>query len=219
MSVRAEKARAQAASESLQLISQELSHRIQNIFAVISGMVSLSAREHPEAKAYAEDLLSRVQALGSAHEFVRPHSPNSRQDPGPTTFTRLLRSLFEAYQFDGADRIALSGIDFPLKTAAATPVALLFHELATNSLKYGALSRQAGEVAIVASTEGDNVEILWTESGGPPVREIPAHSGFGSRLITMSVDKQLRGAVHQDWRVDGLRVSVTIPRAQLTGEP
>lgn len=219
LSAREEKARAEAASESLQLISHELSHRIQNIFAVISGMVSLSVREHPEAKPYAEDLLARVRALGAAHEFVRPHSPHSRQAPGPTTFARLLGSLFEAYQLDGADRIALSGVDFTLKTTAATPVALLFHELATNSLKYGALSRQAGAVTVVASTEGDTVRIVWTEQGGPPVREIPDHSGFGSRLITMSVDKQLRGAVHQDWKVDGLRVRITIPRVQLTGEP
>lgn len=218
LSARAEKARAQAASDGLQLISQELSHRIQNIFAVISGMVSLSAREHPEARAYADDLLARVRALGAAHEFVRPHSPHSRQAPGPTTFTRLLRSLFEAYQFEGVDRIVLSGVDFSLKMAAATPVALLFHELATNSLKYGALSRQAGQVSVVATDEGDDVLIRWTEQGGPPVREVPAHSGFGSRLITMSVDKQLRGAVRQDWQVDGLRVSVVIPRRQLTGE-
>lgn len=216
-SARAEKARAEAASERLQMVSQELSHRIQNIFAVISGIISLSVREHPVARSYADDLLARIQALGAAHEFVRPHSPHSRQDAGPTTLTRLLRTLFEAYREDGAERIVLSGVDLPLQSTAATPVALLFHELATNSLKYGALSRPDGQVTLEAEDVGDDIQIVWTETGGPPVREIPEHSGFGSRLITMSVEKQLHGVIRQNWAPPGLRVTVTIPRIKLTG--
>ena len=61
------------------------------------------------------------------------------------------------------------------------------------------------------------MRISWAEAGGPLVREIPAHSGFGSRLITMSVEKQLHGVIHQNWAPLGLRVTVVIPRAKLTG--
>lgn len=218
LSARAEKANADAAAQGLQLVSQELSHRIQNIFAVISGMITLSAREHPEAGAYAEGLLARIRALGGAHEFVRPHSPDSRRTHSPTTFANLLYALFEAYRADGAERITVSGADFGLDVAAATPVALLFHELATNSLKHGALSRAAGTVGVHAEDLQADVRITWTERGGPPVREVPVHSGFGSRLITMSVEKQLRGSARQDWRAEGLAVTVVIPKERLTAQ-
>lgn len=218
LTARAERANTEAANESLQLVSQELSHRIQNIFAVISGMVSLSVREHPAAAAYAEDLLARVRALGSAHELVRPHSPDSRQAIHETTFGALLNVLFLAYRADGAERIVISGDDIRLQPAAATPVALLFHELATNSLKYGALSRADGAVTVHATRSGADMEIVWTESGGPPLSEAPRHSGFGSRLITMSVEQQLRGAVGQEWLADGLRVTVSVPARSLTGD-
>lgn len=217
LSARAEKANADAAAQRLQLVSQELSHRIQNIFAVISGMISLSAREHPEAGAYAEDLLARIRALGGAHELVRPHSPDSRRTHGPTTLANLLHTLFEAYRADGAARIILSGADVALDVAAATPVALLFHELATNSLKHGALSRAAGTVGVHAEDLEADVRITWTERGGPPVREAPVHAGFGSRLITMSVEQQLRGSARRDWGAEGLTVTVVIPKERLTG--
>jgi two-component sensor histidine kinase len=218
LTARAERANTEAANERLQLVSQELSHRIQNIFAVISGMVSLSVREHPAAAAYADDLLARVRALGAAHELVRPHSPGSRLAVQETTFSALLNILFLAYREAGAERIAISGADTRLQPAAATPVALLFHELATNSLKYGALSRADGAVSVHAARRGEDIEIVWTESGGPPLEAAPRHSGFGSRLITMSVEKQLRGAIRQDWLADGLRVTVTVPARSLTGD-
>jgi len=217
LTARLEKARAEAASERLQLVSQELSHRIQNIFAVISGIITLSARDHPAAKVYADGLLARILALGSAHELVRPHSPDSRADPEPTTLTRLLAALFGAYRDGDAERIRLSGSDVDLTMTAATPVALLFHELATNALKYGALSRPEGQVSLAIEDDGDRVLIDWTEVGGPPVREVPAHSGFGSRLLSLSVEKQLNGQIRQTWAPLGLRVTVTIPRARLAG--
>ena len=216
LSARAEKARAEAASETLQLVSQELSHRIQNIFAVVAGIVRLSIREHPEARRYADDLLSRIQALGSAHELVRPHSPRSRTESRPTSLGALLESLFEAYREGGAQRIVISGDEIALKVDAATPVALLFHELATNALKYGALSRPEGRVSLDTRDEGESIHIVWSETGGPTVREIPVHAGFGGRLITMSVEKQLFGTIQKYWSPLGLQITLTIPRSSLT---
>ncbi|HRD28583.1 MAG TPA: sensor histidine kinase, partial [Caulobacter sp.] len=180
LTARAERANTEAVNERLQLVSQELSHRIQNIFAVVAGMVTLSVREHPAATAYAEDLLARVRALGSAHDLVRPHGPGGRQADCAMTFSALLDVLFLAYRAAGAERIVVSGADMRLEPAAATPVALLFHELATNSLKYGALSRADGGVSVHATRRGEDVEIVWTETGGPPLQAPPRHSGFGS---------------------------------------
>jgi PAS domain S-box-containing protein len=200
--------------EQRELISHELSHRIKNIFSVISGLIMVSSRQHPEIKPVADDLRNRVMALGKAHDFVRPHSFASRPTREQTSLHGMLEELLAAYQSEGGERIRISGEDPGIDDRSATPMALLFHELATNAAKYGALSSAEGTVELTTSCSDGKALLEWREHDGPPVRE-PRATGFGSRLIAMSVEQQLGGTIDRTWNADGLQVTVSVPLASM----
>ncbi len=200
---------ARLAAEEREIIAQELSHRIKNIFAVIGGLVSLAARQHPEAMAFADRLRSRILALGRAHDFVRPHSRASQPRSNPTSLKELVLELLDPYQDSEQSRVTFSGDDAIIDEGAATPLALLFHELATNAAKYGALSRPEGRIEITSSSSGENYNLRWHERGGPAVAE--GTQGFGSRLIKLSVEGQLRGTFERTWTSEGLDIDLVVP--------
>jgi PAS domain S-box-containing protein len=202
------------ASEEREIVAQELSHRIKNIFAVISGLIGFSARAHPGFAPVADDLRARVIALGRAHDFVRPHSAQSRPVAAQTSLHGLLGELFLPYQPQEGVRVVLAGDDVAIDDRSATPLALLFHELATNASKYGALLVDTGTVAITSRHDGDRIVIDWQERGGPAV-VAPAKTGFGSQLIELSAARQLGGTVKQVWERAGLRVEISVPATSL----
>ncbi len=199
------------------LLSQELSHRIKNIFAVVSSLIALSAREHPEARAFAGSVRDRVNALARAHEFVRPHSEVSQPLIGDTTLHTFLGALFKPYvDASGRSRVAIEGEDATFDDQAATSVALLFHELATNAAKYGALSAAGGTVLLRTRNDGDRFILTWTERGGPPILEKPVRQGFGSALASLSVKGQLGGKLERRWEPGGLILEADIPATALS---
>ncbi|QNE33554.1 PAS domain-containing protein [Sphingomonas sp. NBWT7] len=202
--------------EEREIISQELSHRIKNIFAVMGGLIQLAARTHPEIASLAGDLRQRLAALGRAHDFVRPHSPNSRPSAQQDSLRGLLEQLFAPYEAHPGERLTISGVDLDIDDRAATPLALLFHELATNASKYGALSNADGRVTIDIARDGDNVRITWHEQGGPAVTGDDALGGFGSQLIELSAVRQMGGSVTRDWRPEGLHLIIEMPIASLS---
>jgi len=205
------------ALEEREVVSQELSHRIKNIFAVISGLIAFAARTRPEFAPAATDLRHRITALGRAHDFVRPHSPASRPAARQDSLHGLLGDLFEPYQRPGEERVRVEGDDVAVDDRAATPVSLLFHELATNATKYGALSREGGQVNVRVTRHDDQVALRWRETGGPALNGAPetvgVGNGFGSQLIELSAVRQLGGTVQRDWRPEGLEVAVDVPVA------
>ena len=201
--------------EQREIVSQELSHRIKNIFSVVNGLIGLSTRTHPELKGLADELRSRIMSLGKAHDFVRPHSARSQPAAKQATLKGLLDQLLSAYQSE-AQRVKITGGDFLIDDRSATPLALSFHELATNAAKYGALSTLEGNVAIDISEADDDIVIAWTESGGPQVKGAPAVEGFGSRLIALSMTNQLGGKICYTWNPGGLQVSATIPKTSMS---
>ncbi|WP_052726258.1 PAS domain-containing protein [Devosia epidermidihirudinis] len=198
------------AAEERELVAQELSHRIKNIFAVLIGIVSLSARSRPEVKSFADELRQRIYALGEAHDFVRPHH-QSRPPENQGSLRSLLERLLSPYREIGQERVTFIGEDAEIDDGAATPLALLFHELATNSAKYGAFSSGDGSVSLTGATEGDKYRLVWKEHGGPAVVEDTETIGFGTRVINLSVEGQLRGQVTRLWEPDGLRVDIVVP--------
>lgn len=198
-----------------ELLSQELSHRIKNIFAVISSLISLSSPQNPEAKAYASTLRERVASLGRAHEFVRPHSEESKPQVAATTLKGLLAELFEPYGMKERQRIVIEGDDAKVDDRGATPLALIFHELATNAVKYGALSTQTGKIVISVLKHADEIELTWAETGGPELQGEPLKSGFGTKLAVISVIHQLGGQLHKDWQRQGLVVTIKVKLSRL----
>ncbi len=201
--------------EQREMVSQELSHRIKNIFSVVNGLIGLSTRTHPELKGLADELRSRIMSLGKAHDFVRPHSARSQPTPTQATLRGLLDQLLLAYQSE-VQRVVITGGDFLIDDRSATPLALSFHELATNAAKYGALSTLDGRVAIEISESNDDVVIVWAESRGPEVKHAPETNGFGSRLIALSVTNQLGGSIVNDWKTCGLEVVARIPKTSMS---
>ncbi|MGV3579139.1 sensor histidine kinase [Brevundimonas sp.] len=199
------------------LLSQELSHRIKNIFAVVSALIALSAREHPEARSFAASVRNRINALARAHEFVRPHSEVSQPLIGDTTLHTFLASLFKPYADDaGRSRVVIEGDDATFDDQAATSVALLFHELATNAAKYGALSTVEGSVLLRTRNAGDRFILTWTERGGPALTGTPSRQGFGSALSALSVEGQLGGRLERRWETGGLILEADLPATALS---
>jgi PAS domain S-box-containing protein len=204
------------AAEEREIVAQELSHRIKNIFSVLNGIIALSARTHPQLKPLADQLRSRVSALGQAHDYVRPHSKASRPDPVKTSLQGLLTTLLAPYRLGGGSRIAIQGEDPMIDDRSATPLALLFHELSTNSAKYGALSKREGRINVAFEAQAGTLVIVWKEKGVEIPAGVPAHEGFGTRLIALSVEGQLGGKVRRSWEPDGLRVEIEIPATSLS---
>jgi PAS domain S-box-containing protein len=200
-----------AHAEQNELLSRELSHRIKNIFAVVGGLIGLSARRQPEHRAFAADLQARIAALGRAHEFVRPHSERSRPQIVAESLLAVIRDILSPYPAMADHRITVSGDDLRIDDRAATPIALLVHELATNAVKYGALGSDTGTIALTVTREGDECLLTWTERGGPALSGDPERSGFGTQLTELSVVSQLGGSLERNWDRDGLEVAVRVP--------
>jgi PAS domain S-box-containing protein len=198
------------------ILSRELSHRIKNIFAVISGLVALSARQNPEHKPFAATLQQRIAALGRAHEFVRPHSEKSRPSDLPERLHGVLNEILSPYPALTEGRIRIEGPDLRIDDRGATPIALLIHELATNAAKYGALSVPEGEVTVTVTRDRDDVRIEWRERGGPRLSGPPEHAGFGTRLAELSVVNQLGGSFEREWDPEGLCAVVQVKAARLS---
>lgn len=203
------------AEEARDLLIKELSHRIKNIFAVVEGIAALSARADPAARPFVAAFRERLGALARAHEYVRPHSPASAPAVKGQTLFGLMRLIMAAYEQDGRARIALQGDDIAVGDTAATALALIMHEQATNAMKYGGLSTETGTVRLTGRRDGETYELVWAESGGPPVAGPPTRRGFGTVLAERSVAGQLDGVLEHDWSRTGLVMRLAVPTANL----
>ncbi len=198
------------AMEERDMLANELSHRIKNIFAVVVGLASLKVKKTPEHEPFARELIEVLRALGRAHEFVRPAS-SFVQD----SLQGVLTALFEPYALGtDAPRILITGDDASISAKSATPLALVFHELATNSAKYGALSVDTGHVTLAIEDRGADLALTWQEHDGPQV-SASGRPGFGTRLVEMSITGQLDGSLERDFRKSGLVAALTISKAAL----
>lgn len=197
-----------------EIIAQELSHRIKNIFSVVNGLISFSTRHRPELADAASDLRNRILALGRAHDFVRPHSQASQPEKRPNSLSGMLTGLLAAY----VERVTVSGEEIVIDDHSATPLALTFHELATNAAKYGALAAAEGSVSISCATDNTHAFVAWIERGGAVVQE-PSDYGFGSKLIELSVMRQMGGTMERTWSPEGLQVRLKVPLSAMLRPP
>jgi len=195
--------------EERELLAGELAHRIKNIFSVITGLVTLHSRGDPTLKIFAETLSANIRALSRAQEFALRIDTHTGDD-----LKGLLEVLMAPYGVPGESAVTITGEVVETGVRAATPLALIFHELATNSAKYGALSVSEGKVAINVARDGDDVRVEWRETGGPQP-DAPSTTGFGTRLVTMAVRNQLGGSIEQNWLAEGLAVAITVPASRL----
>lgn len=155
--------------------------------------------------------------IGGARTSARPGATRTRADPGGTLLGDLLTVLLTPYDDLGAfsGRIRVSVPRMGIGEGAATNLALVMHELATNSVKHGALSSPAGLLDVACLVDQGEAVITWTESGGPVVEAPVASSGFGGQLLDRIVVRQLRGSVDYDWRAEGLVAAIRVKTARL----
>ena len=203
------------AEEGHELLAGEMSHRVKNLLAIAAGLTQITSRTTTSTEEMARELIQRLTALGRAHDLVRP-LPEGQGSAA--LLGDLLSVLLAPYDdlgaFSGRIRVAVERMG--VGEAAATGLAMVVHELATNSLKYGALSSDAGTLDIATRMEGDVFSLVWTERGGPPVEAPPEAEGFGSKLVQRSVAQQLGGTIHHDWAEGGLIVTVQLDRTKLS---
>lgn len=201
--------------EARSILLRELNHRVKNIFAVVSGLISMTARTSATPREMAEALRGRLSALAAAHDLIRSAVFGETEQAETTHLSDLLTRIL-APHLGRPDQVTLSGPQITLGSSAATSLALVFHELATNAAKYGALAEDGGELTVEWTASASDVTLSWNETLRSLTGEAPTHRGFGSQLIEMSVQRQLKGAMTYDWSTAGLRVSLTAPTQQLT---
>jgi two-component sensor histidine kinase len=196
------------------LLAGEMSHRVKNLLTIASGLTAISSRSTDSTQEMAQELIERLTALGRAHDLVRP-LPNGQGDAAllGDLLAVLLAPDDEVGAFKGRIRVAVERMG--VSQDAATGVALVIHELATNSMKYGALSVPTGTLDLSSKPDGDNIVLTWLERGGPPVSAPPAADGFGSKLVRRSVAGQLGGTIDHQWSEGGLIVTLTMNRERL----
>ena len=201
------------AEEGHELLAGEMSHRVKNLLAIASGLTQIASRSSSTAAEMAKDLTNRLTSLGRAHDLVRPLPGHQGT---AALLGDLLSILLSPYEDMGAfaGRIRVAVPRMGVGEGAATTLALVIHELATNSVKYGALSSDEGTLDVSGSLQGDNIEIVWMERGGPSVEPSKA-SGYGRRLVDRTVKGQLDGAIDYAWEPAGLIVTVTLKVAKL----
>ena len=202
------------AEEGHELLAGEMSHRVKNLLAIASGLTEITSRTSGSAEEMARELTQRLTSLGRAHDLIRP-IPG--QEGKAALLGDLLTILLAPYDDMGAfsGRIRVSVPRMGVGDAAATTLALVLHELATNSLKYGALSVPTGTLDVSSSPPGNEAVIVWTERGGPPVTAPKGKGGFGSKLIVRGL-KQIGGSIERSWQREGVVVTMKIDKDSLS---
>ena len=203
------------AEEGNELLAGEMSHRVKNLLAIASGLTQITSRTTTSTQDMARELIQRLTALGRAHDLVRP-LPDGQGSAAllGDLVSVLLAPYDDIGAFSGRIRVAVERMG--VGEAAATSLAMVVHELATNSLKYGSLSSDTGTLDVSTQSKGDQIDMIWMERGGPPVEAPPTAEGFGSKLMRRSVSRQLNGSVEHDWSEGGLVVTVHLNRAKLS---
>ncbi|WP_294643341.1 HWE histidine kinase domain-containing protein, partial [uncultured Aureimonas sp.] len=193
------------ATQRQELLIAELNHRVRNILSLIRALVVQSKPGATNVDEFAAIIGGRIQALARAHDQI------TSADAGAVTLSDIIRTEVSAYIGEKASRILMSGPEIVVEAVTFSTLALVFHELVTNSAKYGALSDSSGSVAVNwFIDENDACRIEWIESGGPPVTA-PTRRGFGSTIIERSIPHDLSGEARIDYHLAGVRAHFTLP--------
>ena len=192
------------AEEHQRVLIAELNHRVKNMLGVVIGIATLTIKTAPSPEAFFESLMGRIRAMSRAYELL------SRENWVEATIRDLVED--EMAPFD-ASCVDATGPDVRLGPDEALAMSVILHELATNAVKYGALSHSKGLVSIVwqiASGDESILEVVWRETGGPKIDEVPER-GFGLNLIEQEVTSQFGGAVDVTFDEAGLLARISFP--------
>ncbi|MGH6735794.1 MAG: sensor histidine kinase [Methyloceanibacter sp.] len=185
----------------------ELNHRVKNALAIVQSLVQASLRQATSkpAQAMAQTLAERLQALHRAHDLLL-----ESQWSGASLKAMVEREL-DPYRREGGPKVLIKGPDVLLPPQSTSILAMTLHELATNAVKYGALSQNAGQLGVSWKTARGNRLLLVWEERGVPVTHQRRGSGFGMQLIDKGIRHNLGGDTKVDFRQGGLYVELNVP--------
>ncbi|MFC1460514.1 CHASE domain-containing protein [Microvirga arabica] len=190
------------------LLINELNHRVKNTLATVQSIAGQTLRNASSVEHVREDLEGRLFALSRVHDVL------TRESWEGANLREVIEQAIEPYRRHEDDRFHIAGQDTCLSPRMALAVALALQELATNAVKYGALSNATGVVRITWEIAGAatsrRLVLRWEEAGGPAVHP-PVRRGFGSRLIERSFAMELGGQATMDFRPEGVRCTVDVP--------
>jgi len=195
-----------------ELLIAELNHRVRNILGVIRGLIRQSHPDEPSVRDFVKVVDGRIHALARAHNQI------TDDHWGPAPLEALIEAEAAAFTVDKQSAIHAEGAPVLLNPQAFSTMALVIHELVTNSAKYGSLSGD-GEVQISwRRDDAGDLKLSWTETGGPAVRP-PRRKGFGSTIIERSVPYDLGGTAVSDYDPAGFRAQFCIPKRHVSEPP
>ena len=200
------------AREHQKILVNELNHRVRNMLQVVIGLTHQTLREDAPPADFGKLLIGRMMALSRSYQII------AKEEWGDVLLHDLVKQQLDPH-LSGAKRAKVEGPALILSPAGAVALGLVLHELATNAVKYGALSGAEGEVAVAWTIEEDDgtpsVKLRWLETGGP-VTDDPKRLGFGSALIKGQVERALGGRIQRLYLAEGLQVEILLP---LNGQP
>lgn len=192
------------AAQRQKLMIDELNHRVKNTLATVQSIAIQTARSNTDPASFAETFQSRIMALSHTHNLL------TQSHWEGADLRAILEHETEAY---GPTRISLNGPPVSLEPAVVLSLGMIFHELATNAAKYGALHTPDGRILIdwgLADQRQRKLKLSWREIGGPKVAA-PARKGFGSRLIERNIRHDLAGEIDLVYAPEGLIAELTVP--------
>ena len=203
--------RARSAKEQVDLMLQELDHRVKNTLATVQAIAMQTIANSSTLEQFQESFVPRLMALSNTHNLLATDAWTG------VSLAAVIANELSPYQNDNGKRSRLSGEDLRLSPKMGLGLAMVIHELATNAAKYGALSVPGGHVAIDWShfddeKKGRSLRIRWSESGGPEV-VTPTRRGFGTRLVKEGTAFELRGSAVIDYAPGGVVCVIEIPFA------
>jgi two-component sensor histidine kinase len=199
-----------------ELMAREMSHRVKNVFALVQSMVRLSAKGTDSAEVLAEALSGRLIAMAAAHGLVRREQVSGEL----VTLDSIFAAILKPYAAKGSAesrRITLVGPSVQCGETAASGLALILHELATNAAKYGALASEEGQLEIEWKLKEESLQVMWRETGCALVGEQPPSIGFGTNLIDRTTKVQFGGTFERLWLAEGVACTISVPRQKLDG--
>jgi two-component sensor histidine kinase len=195
------------------LLINELNHRVKNTLASIQSIVSQTLRGVQTKEEASKAITDRILAMSRAHDVL------TNENWDGADLRAMVESALEAFKVEGREAFRVTGFDLRVGPHAAMSIALALHELATNAVKYGALSEPKGHVDVEwrISDQG-GFQLTWTESGGPEV-VVGDRKGFGSRLIQQVLPRELRGTATIDYRPFGVSFTLNTSVEAVSDQP
>jgi PAS domain S-box-containing protein len=191
------------------MLINELNHRVKNTLATVQSIVWQALRKSTDAKVIGESIQARLSALSRSHDLL------TREKWASAGLRDIVMDALEPFGVSGAlaERLIIRGDNIRLSPKVTLALGIAFNELATNAMKYGAFSNEAGSIAISWTVVGNRLTLNWKEQAGRPVSP-PVRKGFGLQVIERGLAQELEGSVNLDFQPTGLIFTFDCPASQ-----